>query len=95
MSIGPRFEFYEIVRIQPQSSALRQLQSLEGAVLGRSENPDGTWGYAIFVYSLNETWDLPEAVLEPTGRSDSRETFYDGTSITVIVDPDTGEGHLP
>lgn len=95
MSTEPRYQFYEVVRVQPTFSVLQHLQGLEGAVLGRSENPDGTWGYAIFIYTLNETWDLPEGFLEPTGRSDSRETFYDGTSVTVVVDPETGKGRLP
>lgn len=93
MSTEPQYAFYEIVRLQPTSEALQHLADLDGAVLGRSPNMDGTWGYAIFVYALNETWDLPEADLMPTGRNDSRETFYNGASIPVAVDPDTGEGY--
>jgi hypothetical protein len=63
-------------------------------VLGRAQDESGNWGYAVFIYAANEVWNFREDELEPTGKMDKRENFYDGSSIGVRVDPDTGEGYL-
>lgn len=88
----PKFEFYEIVRIESPLPRFRSLTNREGAVLGRSQDETGEWGYVVFLYDVNQTWDLPETALVSTGRRDSPDTFYDGTTIRVTVDPDTGTG---
>lgn len=90
----PKYQFYEIVRVTTQLPKLNKIAGMEGAILGRSEESIGNWGYAVYIYSLQETWDVPENALEATGRMDRRETFYDGASISVRVDPETGEGKL-
>jgi len=90
-----KYEFYEIVRVAPQGShdsPGANLAGLEGAVLGKSQDEHGNWYYAVHIYNLNEVHFLPEQELEPTGRSDKRETFYEGDSMTVTVDPETGAG---
>jgi Immunity protein 31 len=89
----PKYQFYEVVRISKQVKH-QHLVGLEGAVLGMSQNEQGQWGYAVTLYETGQCWDLSEEDLEPTGRMDKRETFYDGTSIIVTVDPQTGEGRI-
>jgi hypothetical protein len=88
--VKPKYDFYEIVRvISPKK------RGHEGAVLGRAQNENGKWGYAVALYSDDKlVWDFQEDELEPTGRKDRRESFYDGTTIRVQVDPDTGEGTI-
>jgi hypothetical protein len=87
--VKPEYDFYEIVRvISPKK------RGYEGAILGMSQNDLGKWGYAVFLYEENTVWDFQEDELEPTGRKDRRESFYDGTTIRVQVDPDTGEGTI-
>jgi hypothetical protein len=90
----PKFMFYEIVRISRPSPGLRQNADLEGAILGMSQDDQGRWYFAVHVYELNEVQTYPETALEPTGRMDRRESFYDGTNVRVVVDPDTGEGKI-
>jgi hypothetical protein len=84
-----KYEFYEIVKVRAGSVA-----GLEGAVLGKAQGESGEWYYAIHIYSKEISFSIPEEDLEPTGRFDKRETFYDGTVIKVKVDPKTGEGSI-
>lgn len=84
-----RFDFYEKVLIKSLRRKLSQVNGKLAAVLGRSQNDDGRWGYAVHVYGNEESWSCDESDLEPTGEFDRRETFYDGTSIRVRPD-----GHL-
>lgn len=95
----PKYQFYEVVRInatKPDSiqRGISKVNGLEGAILGMSQDSQGIWGYAVSIYSLETVWDILEHELEPTGKMDSRDTFYDGSSISVEVNPDTGEGRL-
>ena len=92
--MASKFEFFEIVRVNPKSPSLEPIANTEGAILGKAQDEAGRWGYAVFIYSLDETWDLQESDLEATGRMAKRGDFYDGTSIQVAVDPETGEGRI-
>ena len=83
MANPPKFEFYEKVRIAGAVPDLAPVAGKLGAVLGRAENEDGSWGYAVHVYDERSCWDIDEEQLEPTGEFDKRETFYDGTAIRV------------
>jgi len=96
MSTSAGFDFYEIVRIGKSNSAeLSEIVGQEGAVLGRSyDEIEKQWWYAIFVMKHQECWHVPEQSLERTGRFSKREEFYDGSSIRVSVDPETGEGRI-
>jgi len=91
--MNARFEFYEVVRVSLQRPEAKEIDTFEGAVLGRARNDKGEWGYAVYVLALDETWNLDEAELASTGRFMKREDFYDGESIHVVVDPETGEGN--
>lgn len=85
----PRFEFYEVVQVRSGEKA-----GVEGAIMGRAQGADGTWNYSVHLYSVGTSWYFREHELEATGRMDRRESFYDGDTITVQVDPDTGEGRV-
>jgi len=79
-----RFDFYERVRIVGESPSLDPVRGERAAVLGRAVGDDGP-GYAVFVYSTEECWDVAEADLEPTGEFDHRETFYDDSRASLRI----------
>lgn len=90
-----QFDFYEIVKIKKTDFTVKNgIDGLKGAILGKADNEDGHWFYAVNIYGNDEGWDLPEECLESTGGFTSEEEFYDGTSIHVKVDPETGEGNI-
>jgi hypothetical protein len=91
--MASKYQFYEIVRVSEQC-VREQVAGLEGVILGMAQDEQGRWSYAVHLYELGESWHLFEDELEPTGRMSSREEFYDGTHITVVVDPETGEGRI-
>src|SRR4051794_21777343 len=92
--MNPRFQFYEIVKTKLDPALPKEVIGLEGAILGMAEETDGIWGYAVHIYALDALYDIREPFLEPTGRSSSREEFYDGSVLKVLVDPETGEGKI-
>jgi hypothetical protein len=64
----------------------REIAGLEGAVLGISEDGGRIVSYAISIYDRDGIcWNVEPADLEPTGRHDRRESFYDGSSLRVSV----------
>jgi hypothetical protein len=91
-----RFDFFEIVwvRISDPKNPGARLSDQEGTILGKSRDNQGRWSYAVFMPTIKECWQFEEDELEPTGKMDIPENFYDGTHVTVIVDPITGEGRL-
>ena len=91
--LKPRFQFYEIVRVASSDPELTEIHVERGAILGVSENDNGTFGYAVFIYRDEICWDLAEGELEATGVFSRREEFYDGTSIRVRVD-EQGRGWI-
>jgi hypothetical protein len=90
----PLFQFFEVVLVSPRCTRLAHLAGQEGAVLGRAHTDSRGWSYAVHLYELDRTWSFRENELEPTGKMDSRESFYDGTVARVTVDPRTGGGTL-
>jgi hypothetical protein len=90
MNNQPRYDFYEKVIVAAPGKAI---DGERGAVLGRVEHDDGTWGYAVHIYSQRICWSLGEDELLPTGEFDVRATFYDGTTVQVEVDS-RGRGHI-
>ena len=83
---NPRFQFYEIVRVASSQPELAEIHGERGAILGMSEDDQGTFGYAVFIYRDEICWSLTEDELEETGEFSRREEFYDDTSIRVRVD---------
>ena len=90
--VEPLFSLYEVVTVRDTEKTRRQgTAGREGAVLGIAVNEETGWvGYAVQLYDdLDEGWDFTEDDLLPTGRMDTRETFYDGSSMRV-----SGEGQI-
>lgn len=87
-----RFDFYEIVLLKDSSfTKSKGVMGLTGLVLGKSKNENDVWGYAIYLFELEEVWDLDEDFLESTGHFSSKEEFYDGNSVQVKVKNGKGE----
>jgi hypothetical protein len=89
-----KFEFFEIVKINENCKHNTSLVGLEGTVLGMAKDEQGIWSYAVSLDKLGKTYSLMESQLEPTGKKDDPNRIYDGSSIKVKVDPETGEGDL-
>jgi len=88
-----KFKFYEIVQIVPEYKNPK-IAGKEGAILGMGQDSQGDWFYTVHLYTFKRTWSVKEDALKPTGRTDQRETFYDGTVVKVSVDPVTKQGSL-
>jgi hypothetical protein len=86
-------EFYEVVCVLPNDVVPKRLWGTCGVVVGRTD--DGVLGleYAVQVIAdNNQCWQLPEQCLRPVGRRMTREELYDGDSLSIVVEPDTGVG---
>ena len=91
----PKFKFYEIVRVKNTTFSKKNgIHNLEGTILGMVEGENHNWFYAVQLHKDDEGWDLPENLLEPTGKMDKRENYYDESVIKVKVNPDTGDGEI-
>jgi hypothetical protein len=76
MTNKARFKFYEKVKI---ISTLPNKQKVAGeiaAVLGKAQNDNGEWSYAVSVYRDNRCWSMNEEELGFTGEFDKRENFH-------------------
>ncbi|HEU5012187.1 MAG TPA: Imm31 family immunity protein [Roseiflexaceae bacterium] len=91
--MNPRYQFYEVVRVGP-TCPHTQLVGLEGVILGMSQEDSGAWGYAVMLRISGTCWDLRETDLEFTGVMESRASIYDGTKITVRIDPTSGDSTI-
>jgi hypothetical protein len=92
--VDAKYKFYEVVRVN-EKHYRSMFVNKEGAILGMSQNEQNDmWGYTLTFDDLPETYGFEEEELEPTGKMKKREDFYDGSSVTVVVDPDTGEGRI-
>jgi len=89
-----KLDFFEVVTVCTDRPALAGVNGLEGAILGMAEEDDGSWSYGVYLLDKEEVWDFMADEVKPAGRKMKREDFYDGTSVTVTVDPETGEGAL-
>ncbi|MEO1615272.1 MAG: hypothetical protein AAFV88_05445 [Planctomycetota bacterium] len=86
MNDEPRFGFYEKVRVTTANPDLADIHGMLSAVLGRAQNDDGSWGYAIHVYERSTTYSVAESELTSTGDHALRSDFYSGDSIRVSRD---------
>jgi hypothetical protein len=88
-----KFDFYEVVEILEPEVMPTRLWHTKGVVMGMSQSENGAWEYAISVFEdQRETWQLEEEFLKTTGKRMSREDFYDGSFVRIVVDPVTEEG---
>ncbi len=83
----PKFTFYEKVRIQTGNYS-----QLIGSVMGRSQDDDHNWHYSVQIEGKVSSCMFRESELESIGVVGSREDFYDGSSLRVVVN-DRGEGN--
>jgi len=93
--MSARLSFYEVVQIKSDRTALSEINGLSGAILGMAQNDDGDWVYAVHIFDTEDSWDIREVELAPTGKVMSRSDFYDEDDVVQIeVDPDSREGKL-
>jgi len=85
-------KFYDVVLINSERKTLAEIDGQKGSILGMAENDQGNWSYSVHMLNTEECWDVMESELEATGESMKREDFYDGDSVTVGVNAETGEG---
>ena len=95
MSTRPRFEFFEVVRVQTSTpeSSLRQVNGKLGVVSGRACTDDGRWSYGVFIYDDEVCWSVWEEELVSTGSFEDPHIRSTGESVRVAVDDD-GYGYL-
>jgi hypothetical protein len=82
----PKFDFYEKVRITSSLPSKQEVAGEVGAVLGKAQNDNSDWSYAVWVYRDSICWSMHEHEMESTGEFDKEETFYSGKSVRVRVD---------
>lgn len=92
-SRNSKFEFYERVKILSAHPNLEEVSGEISAVLGKAENEEGKFSYAVFVYRDEKCWSVREEDLESTGEFDKRETFFSGEKIKIRVD-EKGRGSI-
>ncbi|WP_369601097.1 Imm31 family immunity protein [Hahella sp. SMD15-11] len=88
------YKFYEVVKVVSPKPTLSEINGQEAAILGMVQNDCGDWLYSVQMIESGEGWDVAENELKPTGRMMAREDFYGGDSVTVEVDPISGEGTI-
>jgi hypothetical protein len=81
-----KFDFYEEVKITSTLPSKQEVSGEVSAVLGKAQNDNGDWSYAVWVYRDSICWSMDEHELESTGEFDKEETFYSGNSVRVRVD---------
>jgi len=94
MNREPKFKFYEVVVVVSQNPALRAIAGQTGGILGRSSQNGEKWQYAVHILDSGKSWSIDEIDVAATGMQVSRDDFYDGSSIKVIVDRSTGKGRF-
>jgi hypothetical protein len=94
--MGPKFDFYEVVRVLPCDIVPARLWGTLGVVLGLTDDEGSVgWEYAVQMFSDDDLcWQLPERTLQSDGRKLTRQELYADDSVTVIVDPKTGTGEV-
>lgn len=100
-----KFDFYEVVMINPVSGFLdmsdldtRQLDfqkliGLKGVILGMADE-NNKWFYDVTILDSDDSYMFREEDLQSTGEKKERADFYSDESVKVAVDPKSGEGTL-
>ncbi|WP_169719843.1 Imm31 family immunity protein [Zooshikella ganghwensis] len=88
------YKFYEVVKVVTSRSLLSEINGQEAAILGMAQNESGQWFYSVQILENDEGWDVMESELQATGRILTREDFYDGESLSIEVNSESGEGTL-
>lgn len=88
------FSFYEVVEVKGGRPAIAKIVGQRGAVVGMAQCEDGRWTYSVHLLEVGRSWSLEERELVATGLKMERSDFYDGDSVQVKVNPQTGEGYI-
>lgn len=89
------FSFYEVVEVVAGRPIIGAVVGHRGAVLGMAQNEETrTWSYSVSMLESGKSLSFRESELVSTGLHMTRADFYDGTSVKVLSDPETGEGSL-
>jgi hypothetical protein len=89
------FEFYEVIEVVAGRPIIGVIVGRRGAVLGKAQNEEtGAWSYSVSMLESGESWSLRENEIVSTGVHMTRRDFYDGSSVKVLSDPETGDGTL-
>lgn len=89
-----RFAFYQEVRLARPAPPNHAFRGLAGVIIGRSDEPGQTVGYALAIPGHEQIVCCEADELEATGRQFRREDFYDDRQrIRVRVDAG-GRGEL-
>lgn len=90
----PPFAFYQEVRLARPAPPNRALRGLVGVIIGMSDEPDQTVGYALAIPGHEQVVCCEADELDATGRQFRREDFYDDRQrLRVRVDTQ-GRGEL-
>lgn len=89
------FEFYGVVEVVAGRPMIGAVVGHRGAVIGKAQNEEtGAWSYSVSMLESRESWSLRENEIVSTGLYMTRQDFYDGSSVKILSDPETGEGTL-
>jgi hypothetical protein len=79
-----KFKYFEIVKVVSRNIKFTEIYDLEGIVVGKSQNENGKWSYAVSF--PNDGWSIAEEYLVSTGKFASRKEVYSGDSVKILVD---------
>ena len=72
-------DYFEVVRINDSSSLPAELIGREGVILGRAQDSQGEWSYAVSVArDQGMCWQIESKGIDATGRRMLREDIYSG-----------------
>ena len=89
-----KFDFFEIVIVHSEDKDLICLEGKRCIVLGKSQDDEDAWHYAVSCKDVDHTWIVPEADLRSTGTFTTRDKIYDGSHITVSQDGEITGGEI-
>ena len=92
--MSAKYKFYEVVKVVSSNPDLAEINNQEAAIMGMVENNNSKWSYAVHILETEDGWDVDEEELQSTGRMMCESDFYDGESVTVVVDSKTGTGMI-
>ncbi len=88
-----KFDFNEIVTVVPNMGKKSHLSDKRGYIVGKAENENHTWSYAVSLFDIENVWSFKEQELKSTGEffKDSNQVKYGSIRVTVN---DKGEGNI-
>jgi hypothetical protein len=91
---NPKFQFYEVVQVLPNSPELAEIHGETGAILGISEQGEPEYGYGVFIDRDETVWSVAESDLVSTGVMMQRADFYDDSVVVRVQVDEQGYGTI-